>query len=136
MKNKILIVDDQEINRDILAGILHEDYELVLATARCAWRNCRHLETEWYACCPPPCGASMASHHVAMGEWVSGQIYFKEHLESIGTPNLMKALLDRPDTYYVGQDEQVVYQWLKEHYSVSDRVGCLPADLRDSCRPV
>ena len=32
MKNKILIVDDQEINRDILAGILHEDYELVLAT--------------------------------------------------------------------------------------------------------
>ena len=32
MKNKILIVDDQEIIRDILAGILHEDYELVLAT--------------------------------------------------------------------------------------------------------
>lgn len=32
MKKKILVVDDQEINRDILAGILANDYETVLAT--------------------------------------------------------------------------------------------------------
>ena len=65
---------------------------------------------------------SLLSHHVAMGEWVSGQIYFKEHLESIGARNLMKSLLDRPDTYYVGKDEQVVYQWLKEHYSENIKI--------------
>lgn len=65
---------------------------------------------------------NLLSHHVAMGEWVSGQIYFKEHLESIGARNLMKSLLDRPDTYYVGKDEQVVYQWLKEHYSENIKI--------------
>lgn len=65
---------------------------------------------------------NLLSHHVAMGEWVSGQIYFKEHLESIGVRNLMKSLLDRPDTYYVGKDEQVVYQWLKEHYSENIKI--------------
>ena len=64
----------------------------------------------------------LLSHHVAMGEWVSGQIYFKEHLESIGSRNLMESLLGRPDTYYVGKDEQVVYQWLKEHYSENIKI--------------
>ena len=29
----------------------------------------------------------------------------------------MKSLLYRPDTFYVGGNEQIVYQWLKEHYS-------------------
>ena len=48
---------------------------------------------------------------------MSGQVYFKEHLESMGIHNLMQSLIDRPDTFYVGKDEQVVYQWLKEHYS-------------------
>lgn len=61
----------------------------------------------------------LLSHHLAMGEWVSGQVYFKEHLESIGVDNLMKALIDRPDTFYVGKDEEVIHQWLKEHYSES-----------------
>ncbi|MGM9530072.1 MAG: HD domain-containing phosphohydrolase [Phascolarctobacterium sp.] len=32
LKKKILIVDDQEINRDMLEGILFKEYELVLAT--------------------------------------------------------------------------------------------------------
>lgn len=59
----------------------------------------------------------LLSHNVAIGEWVSGQVYFIEHLESIGAPNLIKALLYRKDTYYVGKDEEIVYQWLKEHYS-------------------
>ena len=31
MKKRILIVDDQEINRDILAGILSKSYEPVVA---------------------------------------------------------------------------------------------------------
>ena len=61
----------------------------------------------------------LLSHHLAMGEWVSGQVYFKEHLESIGVDNLMKALIDRSGTFYVGKDEQVIHQWLKEHYSES-----------------
>ena len=32
MRDKVLIVDDQEINRDILASILNKAYEPVLAT--------------------------------------------------------------------------------------------------------
>lgn len=65
---------------------------------------------------------SLLSHHVAMGEWVSGQIYFNEHLEGIGARNLMKSLLDRPDTYYVGKNEKVVCQWLREHYSENIKI--------------
>lgn len=59
----------------------------------------------------------LLTHNVAIGEWVSGQVYFKEHLERIGAQNLMKSLLDRPDTFYVGENEQIVFQWLREHYS-------------------
>ena len=65
---------------------------------------------------------NLLSHHVTMGEWVSGQIYFKDHLESIGVSNLMASLLDRPETFYVGDDEQIVYQWLKEHYSENIKI--------------
>ena len=61
----------------------------------------------------------LLSHHLPMGEWVSGQVYFKEHLESIGLGNLMKSLIDRQDTFYVGKDEHVIHQWLIEHYSNS-----------------
>ena len=32
MSEKVLIVDDQEINRDMLAGILYKSYELTLAS--------------------------------------------------------------------------------------------------------
>ena len=32
MRDKVLIVDDEEINRDILASILNKAYEPVLAT--------------------------------------------------------------------------------------------------------
>ena len=64
----------------------------------------------------------LISHNVAMGEWVSGQIYFKEHLESIGASNLMESLLSRPETIYVGKDEQIVHQWLKEHYSENVKI--------------
>ena len=64
----------------------------------------------------------LISHNVAIGEWVSGQIYFKEHLESIGASNLMESLLSRPETFYVGKDEQIVHQWLKEHYSENVKI--------------
>lgn len=64
----------------------------------------------------------LISHNVAIGEWVSGQIYFKEHLESIGVSNLMESLLSRPETFYVGKDEQIVHQWLKEHYSENVKI--------------
>ena len=66
--------------------------------------------------------SNMLAHNVAIGEWVSGQVYFKEHLDNIGAPNLMKALLYRPDTFYVGKDEDIVHQWLKEHYSESVKI--------------
>lgn len=57
------------------------------------------------------------SHNLPIGEWTSGQIYWKEHLKSIGVDNLMEALLYRENTYYVGDREDIVLQWLKEHYT-------------------
>lgn len=61
------------------------------------------------------------AHNVPCGEWYYGQTGFQKHLQSIGIPNPMKALLSRPETYLIAEETEMEYvlTYLKEHFDSS-----------------
>ena len=65
-------------------------------------------------------------HNIPVGDWMSGQNYFKEYLKEIGVENPMKALLYRENTYYVQEDsfeqKNLILNWLREHYDENTQI--------------
>ena len=55
-------------------------------------------------------------HNIAMGDWVYGQVYFREFLQKIGAENPALALLERPNTYLMEGQEELFMQYMREHY--------------------
>ena len=61
-------------------------------------------------------GDEILDHHVVYGDWTYGQVYMKDYLSRLGIPNPATALLERPNTYYVGFDKTMIETYLKEHF--------------------
>ena len=55
-------------------------------------------------------------HNIALGDWLYGQVYFREFLQSIDAENPAVALLERPDTYLMEGQEELFLQYMRDHY--------------------
>ncbi len=55
-------------------------------------------------------------HNIALGDWVYGQVYFREFLQGIGAENPARALLERPNTYIMEGLDEVFMRYMREHY--------------------
>ena len=55
-------------------------------------------------------------NNIAVGQWMYGQIYYQNMLNSIGMPNPMKSLIDDKNVYYVSYDYTFILKFLQEHY--------------------
>ena len=55
-------------------------------------------------------------HNIAVGDWVYGQVYFREFLQRIGAENPALALLERPNTYLMEGQEELFLGYMREHY--------------------
>ena len=55
-------------------------------------------------------------HNIAFGDWIYGQVYFREFLQRIGAENPALALLERPNTYFMEGQEEILMQYMREHY--------------------
>ena len=55
-------------------------------------------------------------HNIAIGDWVYEQVYFRDFLQRIGAPNPALALLERPNTYLMAGYEEMMLNYLKNHY--------------------
>ena len=56
---------------------------------------------------------------VFAGGWTQGSPLVRAHNEDLGVPNPLRALIDRPDTYFVTRRKQAIEQitsYLREHY--------------------
>ena len=62
------------------------------------------------------------NHHVVWGEWYFNQVYYKNYMDRLGVPNLTQALMNRENTYYVAQDCNSMWTYLKEHYGENVQV--------------
>lgn len=51
------------------------------------------------------------------GEWTVGQPYFNETLAEVGAPNLLRAVAQRPDTYFVSLRTEPLQSYLQQHYA-------------------
>ena len=61
-------------------------------------------------------------HNIAIGDWVYGQVYFRDFLSGIGAENPALALLDRPNTYLVEGQEEIFLQYMQEHHGEDIRL--------------
>ena len=55
-------------------------------------------------------------HNIALGDWVYGQVYFRDFLKRIEADNPAVALLERPNTYLVEGQEDIFLEYMREHY--------------------
>ena len=56
-------------------------------------------------------------HNIALGDWVYGQPYFTDFLGNINAQNPARALLERPNTYLMGDYASgLVLDYFREHY--------------------
>ncbi len=55
-------------------------------------------------------------HNIALGDWLYGQVYFREFLQRIDAENPAVALLERPNTYLMEGQEELFLQYMREHY--------------------
>ena len=61
-------------------------------------------------------------HNIAFGDWIYGQVYFREFLQHIGAPNPALALLERPNTYFLEGHEDIFLPYMREHYGEDIRM--------------
>ncbi len=55
-------------------------------------------------------------HNIAAGDWIYGQVYFRDFLHRIGAPNPALALLNRPNTYVMEGQEELMLSYMQQHY--------------------
>ena len=55
-------------------------------------------------------------HNIAVGDWVYGQEYFRQFLKRIHAENPAKALLERPNTYLIEGQNELILDFMREHY--------------------
>ena len=77
----------------------------------------------WYSAVPDYFSAQdklptkrVIEHNIPLGDWVYGQVYFRNFLEQAGAGNPVTALLERPDTYLVEGQEEMVMNYIHTHY--------------------
>lgn len=77
----------------------------------------------WYSCIPDYFSKQdklptkrVIEHNIALGDWVYGQVYFRDFLKRIGAPNPALALLNRPNTYLMEGKEELVLNYMRQHY--------------------
>lgn len=63
------------------------------------------------------------SHNIVEGDWIYGQVYFKNFLELSGIPNPAEALVERDNVLYVSEDCRQMFEYLKDHYYESLQVA-------------
>ncbi len=66
-------------------------------------------------------------HNIQAGEWIYGQLYFKDHLNTIGIENPIYDLLYRDDVYFVSNDPSIVYKYIQENITADVDVKCIAA---------
>ena len=55
-------------------------------------------------------------HNIAVGDWVYGQEYFRRFLHRIDAVNPAQALVNRPHTYLVEGQNELILEFLQAHY--------------------
>ena len=55
-------------------------------------------------------------HNIAIGDWVYGQVYFRDFLQKINAENPAKALLERPNTYIATGAGEPFMNYMKYYY--------------------
>ena len=55
-------------------------------------------------------------HNIAFGDWLYGQVYFRDFLSRIGAENPAKALLERSNTYFIEGQEDILLEFMRKHY--------------------
>ena len=55
-------------------------------------------------------------HNIGMGDWLYGQIYFRDFLNRIDAENPVLAMLERPNTYLVEGMEDDFLLYMQHHY--------------------
>lgn len=55
-------------------------------------------------------------HNIPAGDWVYGQVYFREHLEKLDAENPAEALFARPDTRLVGGATESFMRYMRKNY--------------------
>ena len=61
-------------------------------------------------------------HNIALGDWIYGQVYFRDFLNHIDAGNPAIALLERPNTYVVEGLNEVLMQHMHAHYGEDIRM--------------
>ena len=69
------------------------------------------------------------NHNLADGGWDFNQVYSKGQMERLGVPNPIRALAERPHTYYVAEDCNAVLTYIREHYD--EKVQAVQVDELD-----
>ena len=69
------------------------------------------------------------NHNLADGGWDFNQVYSKGQMERLGVPNPIRALAERPHTYYVAENCNAVLTYLQEHYN--ENVQAIQVDELD-----
>ena len=59
------------------------------------------------------------AHNICAGDWDFTQLCNKERLNHLGVPNPARALLEREKTYYIANDCDDMWTYLKEHFDPS-----------------
>ena len=59
------------------------------------------------------------AHNICAGDWDFTQLCNKERLNHLGVPNPARALLEREKTYYIANDCDDMWTYLKEHFEPS-----------------
>lgn len=82
-----------------------------------------YLWPYWYSAIPDHFSAQdklptqrVIEHNVALGDWVYGQVYFRDFLKGINAENPATALLERPNTYIMEGQNEMFLQYMQEHY--------------------
>lgn len=55
-------------------------------------------------------------HNIAVGDWVYGQIYFRDFLQRINAENPARALVERPNTYIAAGADESFLKYMKKYY--------------------
>ena len=84
--------------------------------------DCIYLWPNWYATIPDFFSSidklptrRVIEHNIPVGDWTYGQVYFNNYLHKVNADNPARALLERPNTYLMG-DIEMINNYLRVHF--------------------
>lgn len=82
-----------------------------------------YIWSGWYECIPEYFSKQnklptqrVIEHNIAAGDWVYEQVYFRDFLQRIDASNPALALFERPNTYLMEGQEELMLRYLKHQY--------------------